>query len=148
MPLPRNEDRTLALAEGRATYIGRACYKCNGIARYTNNRRCVACQSTKNRKRGPELRRADNLKHHYAMTPAIYDAMLKAQGGTCAICDEVCPTGKRLAVDHDHVTDDIRGLLCVNCNTALGKMGDNPTALRYAADYIDGHRATRARVRG
>lgn len=46
--------------------------------------------------------------------------MYEAQGGTCAICDQPCASGRRLAVDHDHVTNRIRGLLCAKCNSCLG----------------------------
>jgi hypothetical protein len=41
-----------------------------------------------------------------------------------------------LAVDHDHETKHVRGLLCANCNTALGKFHDNPDLLYRAADYL------------
>jgi hypothetical protein len=47
-----------------------------------------------------------------------YDAMLKAQGGGCAICGNP-PKTRRLDVDHDHKTGKVRGLLCHRCNRAL-----------------------------
>jgi len=52
----------------------------------------------------------DNRKH--------YDALLKHQGGGCAICGRP-PKKRRLDMDHDHRTMEIRGLLCVRCNRAL-----------------------------
>ena len=47
--------------------------------------------------------------------------MLADQGGCCAICQEVCGTGRRLAVDHEHSSGRIRGLLCFRCNTSLAR---------------------------
>jgi hypothetical protein len=51
-----------------------------------------------------------------------YDAMLKAQGGVCALCGqpERVAHVKHLSVDHDHTTGRVRGLLCVGCNISLG----------------------------
>lgn len=46
---------------------------------------------------------------------AQYDKMLAAQGGKCAICKRP-PKSRRLAVDHDHKTGKVRGLLCFRCN--------------------------------
>jgi hypothetical protein len=71
------------------------------------------------------------------VTPEQYDEMLSAQGGTCAICEQVDHLGRRLAVDHDHETGEVRGLLCGRCNTMLGQMNDDPELLRRAASYLE-----------
>lgn len=63
--------------------------------------------------------------------------MLAAQGGKCAICGGTNPGGHRLAVDHDHTTGAVRGLLCHACNAGIGKLRDDPALLRVAADYLD-----------
>lgn len=78
-----------------------------------------------------------DLKKHYGITTKQYEEMLTAQHGVCAICGKI-ETGRfsNLAVDHCHKTGRIRGLLCSNCNKALGLFGDNPGLLRKAADYI------------
>jgi len=63
--------------------------------------------------------------------------MLTKQGGVCLVC--FCPpAGKRLAVDHDHVTGAVRGLLHIRCNAGLGQFDDDPALLRQAADYLEG----------
>lgn len=50
---------------------------------------------------------------------ALYEALMKKQGGVCAICGKT--NGKRrLHMDHNHRTLRIRGLLCYSCNTKLG----------------------------
>jgi hypothetical protein len=56
----------------------------------------------------------------FGITPAQYDLMFEAQGGLCAICKKECPSGRNLAVDHDHETGAVRALLCVVCNRNLG----------------------------
>jgi hypothetical protein len=75
----------------------------------------------------------------YGLTMDEYRSMLAAQGGACLICGRVPkPIGKSLAVDHDHDTGEVRGLICVICNRAIGQLGDCPTMLRRAADYLEG----------
>jgi hypothetical protein len=72
----------------------------------------------------------------YGITPQDFRRMLAKQGGVCAICKGPEPTGMALAVDHDHVTGRVRGLLCSNCNKGLGCFKDSPCALRTAALYL------------
>jgi hypothetical protein len=66
-----------------------------------------------------------------------FDRLNEEQGGVCAICEQPCRTGKRLAVDHDHQTGHVRGLLCRTCNSGIGLLNDDPDLLRKAADYIE-----------
>jgi hypothetical protein len=71
----------------------------------------------------PERTRATNLQRNYGITVAEYDAMVVAQADGCAICGAK-PTGagknqRRLHVDHDHETKQVRGLLCHSCNIAI-----------------------------
>jgi len=83
----------------------------------------------------------------YGITPEEYQEMLARQGGLCAICKNAAnPQGiraaSRLHIDHDHLTQVVRDLLCNSCNNGLGRFRDNPALLRAAADYIERHRAT------
>lgn len=93
------------------------------------------------RQREPKERRKERLKYFYGLTPEQYDAMVAAQSGRCAICRTDTPGGRagHWAVDHDHATHRVRGLLCNGCNLALGLMRDNPTAMREAAAYLERH---------
>lgn len=69
----------------------------------------------------------------------FYQALLELQGSeVCAICSESPSAGKRLQVDHDHDTDEIRGLLCARCNRMLGQAGDTEKLLLRAIDYLRG----------
>lgn len=61
-------------------------------------------------------------------------------GGRCHICKDTLRRGKGgTAVDHDHGTGAVRGLLCGGCNKGIGQLQDNPRVLRAAADYLDKH---------
>ena len=68
----------------------------------------------------------------YRLKEAEYTAMFVAQDGLCAICR----TGAASAVDHDHETGVVRGLLCRQCNLGIGHFADNPDRLSAAAKYI------------
>lgn len=81
-------------------------------------------------------RRQEQLKGKYGITIADYDAMLAAQGGTCAICNGP-PPPKGYHVDHCHTTGVVRALLCFSCNTALGHVQDNTDTLRRMIDYLN-----------
>lgn len=84
--------------------------------------------------------RRHRLRTAYGITLDQYAAMLVEQRGGCAICRQTCPTGQHLAVDHDHKTGAVRGLLCFGHNTGMGKFNDDPELLRRAADYLELHR--------
>ena len=61
------------------------------------------------------------VKYRYKLSAADYYALLDIQGGRCAICHVPSEQmGERLAVDHNHETGEVRGLLCRPCNAALG----------------------------
>jgi hypothetical protein len=82
------------------------------------------------------------LKRRYDVTLDEYHTMLDAQNGVCAICGQpetavIKGTVCRLAIDHCHVTGRVRGLLCRDCNTVLGKWGDNVKRFLLAADYLE-----------
>lgn len=83
-----------------------------------------------------EYHRAAHLRQHYGMTIAEYDEILKWQDGVCVICGGTNPSGKRLAVDHDHETKENRNLLCASCNKGLGLFKDDPTLLENALLYL------------
>ncbi len=79
----------------------------------------------------------------HGLTNRQYLDILEAQGGVCALCKQkgrgFGATRSRygLVIDHCHDTQKVRGLLCPDCNTALGRFGDDANRLRAAADYID-----------
>lgn len=82
------------------------------------------------------------LKRTYGLGLVDYDRLLADQGGGCAVCGKTPEEeGRNLAVDHDHATGAIRGLLCGFCNHRLvGRhridLGSH-IKLRAVADYLD-----------
>lgn len=66
-----------------------------------------------------------------------YQLMLESQNGLCAICNSPPKANLRLAVDHDHQTGRVRGLLCNRCNLALGAFHDSSVYLLRAISYLE-----------
>lgn len=91
--------------------------------------RCRACASA--------ATHSARLEKVYGIDSLQYDALLKLQGGKCAIC-RARPRSKRLAVDHDHKTNEVRGLLCSRCNhDLLGAGWDSIAVLSAAVAYLN-----------
>ena len=83
-----------------------------------------------------------HLQNRFGISLADYTKMAVEQDNKCAICGqmETQERGgkvKALAVDHDHTTGAVRGLLCCDCNQALGKFQDNKAYLASAIAYLD-----------
>ena len=76
-----------------------------------------------------------------------YQQKLEQQNGVCAICFGT-DTGKSLAVDHDHVTGQIRGLLCGRCNPAIGYLRDSAELARKVANYLEQYKEAAAQTVG
>jgi len=79
--------------------------------------------------------RKSHLKRKYGLTLEAYDALLAAQDFGCAICGKPDPDN----VDHDHVTGRVRGILCWNCNIAIGQVEDDEDRMIAAAAYLSGN---------
>lgn len=98
------------------------------------------------RERFPSLESQRGLKRKYGVTPEEYDAMAEAQGQVCAICrnpeTRINPkthAPQALAVDHCHKSKKVRGLLCWQCNTGLGKVKDSVALLGEMIAYLQKH---------
>lgn len=78
------------------------------------------------------------LKRVYGITLDQYMSLLTNQGGCCAVCRRDHKMfNRRLSVDHNHETGEIRGLLCLLCNYRLVGRHKQGVLLRSAADYLD-----------
>ncbi len=82
-------------------------------------------------------------KKTYGLTTLEVNKMVENQNGVCLICEEVGfkmheNIYNTLNVDHDHLTGNVRGLLCHNCNRGLGLFKDNIRSLERAINYLKG----------
>lgn len=110
-----------------------------------DKRRCDGCVREVFNARARAKWREGHLRRTYGITVAEYKSMLRAQGGRCGICATPEPGGRHdtFAVDHDHLTGQVRGLLCDRCNIGLGYFKDDPDTLRAAIDYVGRDRQLR-----
>ena len=125
--------------EGRRWCAGCQSFRRLGLDVNRGASRCRPCASAASH--------ASRIKATYGITTDDYETIFAYQGGVCAICEQR-PVSKRLAVDHDHLTGEVRGLLCSRCNgELLGALHHSlSTALR-AVLYL-GLPPARAALRG
>lgn len=142
-PLPVEQFSTTVkqLKTGRfKTYYRRVCRDCEReyfADNYQSNKEARRKSHKDWRLRNPERLRGYFLKSEYGITSEEYVALYETQDGVCAICslpERKLPT---LAVDHDHVTGKIRGLLCSSCNLGIGHFKDDVGLLRNASNYLE-----------
>ncbi len=97
-------------------------YRCGGGTRRGTCKTCIEDQ-----KRWVE----------FGVLPWDYWNAVYCFNGGCAICKEPPGNEERLAVDHDHQTGEVRGLLCKPCNLAIGLMKDKVDRLASAIIYLE-----------
>ena len=154
---------------GRSFQRGRTCTRCGVDRWYTNpttgRSTCHPCKlgnqlqyirarAETNRSRVRAHRAANvaryreaELMRTFGLTLHQYSSMLAEQGGVCAIC--ACPETaighggrvKHLAVDHDHNSGTLRGLLCSRCNLTIGRVEEDPGILLQMVAYLQRHKA-------
>ena len=96
--------------EGRRWCAGCQSFRRLGLDVAGGASRCRPCASAASH--------ASRIRSTFGITTEEYERIFEYQGGVCAICEQR-PVSKRLAVDHDHLTGEIRGLLCSRCNQDL-----------------------------
>jgi hypothetical protein len=121
-----------------ADNLQRDCRDCSNAktrARYAKKPEQYAAAKAR-RKRAPEqspaAKRARHLRSSYGMTEWDVQFKIRLQGGGCAICGQPA-----VAVDHDHQTGEVRGILCHRCNLGLGHFRDNMEMMRKAIEYLE-----------
>lgn len=107
--------------------------------------RCKICSNEDIRyNRTPEQRKIQNRKSNlklYGITEEQLFNMRINQDFSCAICGKDEDDMERgLSKDHDHITGKVRGLLCQNCNSALGMLKENVNILKSAIRYLENHK--------
>ena len=145
----KNSPRQIAVQNGDKTYEGKPC-KEGHTAKYTGTKleasygNCVECESQRHKILNQELRGTvkgkkqmaeKHLRNKYGMTGKDWMRMYEEQNGICANpnCDFISHPrwwdqgrGKGLSVDHDHNTEEVRGLLCSRCNKLEGVVFKDP----------------------
>ena len=99
---------------------------------------CKVCYKANVAKNKDPVRIRDlSLQKAYGITSKDYSEILESQGGVCDSCKRPPPNQRKkfLAVDHDHQTGQVRGLLCDNCNRALGLLGDDAQTISNLLAY-------------
>lgn len=84
--------------------------------------------------RGPA--RDAYLTRKYGITQADFEAMLRDQDKRCAICRRSVSRSSHWAIDHDHFSNLVRGVVCRDCNLLLGYAEDDVEMLQAAVDYL------------
>lgn len=116
-----------------------ACKDCKSTTRALTQPgpRCATCWRAETARRKNAAHGA-YVENTYGITAEEYKLLYEAQGGRCAICQRATGAARRLAVDHNHKTGEVRGLLCKPCNRyGLGMFArDNPEVFDRAAEYL------------
>lgn len=157
----RRADRMRMLNEQQA-HVLRECFDCHQSFHTTahNQKRCSPCakkykkdyllqyqrthqkalkcakQKYQAKPEYPKIRQNAYLLKRYGMSLVAYHSMLEAQRNTCAICCTPLSPQRGTHVDHNHQTQQIRGILCNACNRGLGYLKDSPQLLQRAIDYL------------
>lgn len=137
------------------------CARCGAVDRYKDGR-CRTCQQVRNRaadadparkarkaaraavyRSMPEVKERKSranaallLRKKYGLTLVQLEEMIASQSGRCASCGDDLEV-KRVHVDHDHATGQVRGVLCQRCNLAEGYLRGSPLRARRLAKYLE-----------
>lgn len=113
----------------KLTLLERTCEICQETFNpHALQRFCKVCVPT---------REAWYVANAYGLTWAAYQTLFARANGCCEICKQPEKAGRRLAVDHCHVTKKVRGLLCIRCNTSLGVLDSYPDFVKNAQQYLE-----------
>ena len=132
------------------------CFKSKSIESFYKNKNfkdgraysCIDCSKKdhKNRAKDPARKkdmRNNHLRSRYGITIEDYEKMMALQNGLCAICkkEETKKHSKYgnimpLSVDHDHLTGEVRGLLCSQCNMLLGRLESSKEIYHGIVSYV------------
>lgn len=102
---------------------------------------CIYCKENNKVKKSAYCRPCLNIKERtrlFGLTIDDFHDMMKNQNNKCSICKtDKCSTGRNFAIDHDHVTGNVRGLLCCGCNIRLGWYENNKLEIENYLRVVD-----------
>lgn len=145
----RGHDSTVRNGSGKSErYL---CGVCNRMRSLEAHRMCGSCSNKLRTANGlPQREEVDPLTYvrppkeidparlrKYGLTVYKFHLLAEQQGGKCAICRTTPQSIGELLVDHNHQTGEVRGLLCIACNTGIGHLKDSPDVLRNAVSYLE-----------
>lgn len=108
---------------------------------HVNNRERHLAYMARRRKENSRAVLSSKLKAAFGISLEQYEAIASKQNHCCAICGTPqVELRRKMAVDHDHETGKVRGLLCNNCNVGLGNFRDSEQLLVKAQKYIHEHK--------
>jgi hypothetical protein len=102
---------------------------------------CLKCQRDAGNRRNREAQRDWHYRDKYGLSVAEVEALYADQDGRCGCCDRAVSLRtrrgpERACVDHCHATGKVRGILCWDCNVAIGKLGDTYNGVERALRYL------------
>ena len=127
----QNKDGRGAMCKG--------CAKVKQAVYYRKNRKEIIDRTTAYQKNHPDQSRMfwqRHQGHRYGVSKMEYDVLFKCGAGQCWICHCEPDPKRRLAIDHNHTTGVVRGLLCRTCNFGIGSLKDNAALCESAASYL------------
>lgn len=77
------------------------------------------------------------LRRMYGTSLEEFNTLLNNQNNCCKICTKKYINGEKFVIDHCHSSGKIRGILCNECNAAIGRLSDNPKLLKVAKEYLE-----------
>ena len=95
-------------------------------------------------KRNRQKVREKQMLYKYGLTTEQYSKMVADQQNKCKICEKKMTGVREPAIDHCHVSGNVRDLLCANCNAAIGLLQDDPEIIKNAARYVEYHNTLKA----
>jgi len=105
---------------------------------YKNNKNHINAKSKAWHEANKDRVKHLNLVRDFDITFEDYNKLLEKQNESCAICHRhQTEFDRALAVDHNHETGKVRGLLCLSCNNGLGRFKDNKDLLSEAIKYLN-----------
>lgn len=123
----------------------KSCLQIKNKKFYSKNKDVLKKRVSTWKKNNPEKNKNSKLKSKYGITLTDYNLMLSSQNGCCAICNTITPdtkSNKFFYVDHNHLTNKVRGLLCYHCNIAIGMLRDNINVALKLVEYLKKYEET------
>lgn len=129
-------------------FTGKPCPRGHLAPRFVGNTHCQKCDRDRAREyyrnNSERLRTAKTFRVR-GISPVVFEEMRQNCNDQCSICKCHKPQGRGAwHIDHDHDTGKVRGLLCSNCNTALGLVRDSIPVLKGMIAYLEEHSASNA----